>query len=377
MTRSICFHLPQFHPIPENDEWWGKGFTEWRNVTRARPRFAGHYQPHLPADLGFYDLRLPEAREEQAALAARYGVSGFCYYHYWFNGRRLLQAPVDGIMGSGRPDFPFMLCWANENWTRRWDGADQEILMAQDYGDQDDLQHIRHLAEYFADPRYIRKDGKPVFLVYRASDLPNPRRTTDIWRQEFARLGLGELYLCRVEAHHGDRGDRDPRPLGFDAAVDFQPDFGDLPPLIQPSRLVRAVRRLLRPSSGYRHNNVYAYDALVRHALAKPDVVYPRYRCVAPSWDNSARKAKWAAIFMDATPERFEHWLGEALRRTSAEDDGFVFVNAWNEWAEGAHLEPDQRWGHAFMEAHLRAVERHARRSVDLAAHELEGAAWS
>ena len=355
MTSSICFHLPQFHPIPENDEWWGAGFTEWRNVARARPRFRGHHQPHLPADLGFYDLRLPEARAAQAELAARYGVSGFCYYHYWFNGRRLLEAPVEAILASGEPDFPFMLCWANENWTRRWDGADREVLLAQHYGEQDDLDHIRHLAPAFADPRYIRKDGKPVFLVYKAADLPDPRRTTDTWRREHARLGLGELYLCRVEAHDGDRGD--PVALGFDAAVEFQPDFAIKPGLIQPPKPGRAVRRVFRPNSGYRKNDVLPYDGLVRNALAKPAVPYPRYRCVAPGWDNSPRRAHRATIYRDATPEKFEHWLRETLRRTTREADReFVFVNAWNEWAEGAHLEPDDRWGHAFLEAHLRAI---------------------
>ena len=183
--RVIAFYLPQYHPFPENDRWWGAGFTEWRNVVKARPLFRGHYQPHLPADLGFYDLRVPEVRQQQAALAERYGLSGFCYYHYWFNGHRLMQRPVEEMLASGKPDFPFMLCWANENWTRAWDGGEQEVLIRQEYSEEDDRAHIRYLLdEVFRDPRYIRVDGKPVFAVYRSALFPDMRRTIEVWREE-------------------------------------------------------------------------------------------------------------------------------------------------------------------------------------------------
>lgn len=361
--KSICFYLPQFHPIAENDEWWGKGFTEWRNVARAGPRFKGHYQPHIPADLGFYDLRAQETRVQQAELARRYGIQGFCYYHYWFNGQRLLERPVDDLIASGEPDFPFMLCWANENWTRRWDGADQEILMRQDYGDEDDRRHLRHLAGYFADPRYIRVDGKPVFLVYKAFDMADPKRTTDVWRQEASRLGLGELFLCRVESHGPDRGD--PRPLGFDAAVEFAPDVNVFPARIDLPKWGRAARRVLRPRSGYRFNHVYSYDELVERSLGKPAAAYPRYRCVTPSWDNSARRAQWATIFRDASPETFERWTYAMALESERNGSEFLFVNAWNEWAEGNHLEPDLRFGHAYLRAH-QSARRRARAALEL-----------
>ncbi|MDA8148219.1 MAG: glycoside hydrolase family 99-like domain-containing protein, partial [Actinomycetota bacterium] len=195
--RALAFYLPQFHPIPENDEWWGKGFTEWRNVARARPLFPGHYQPHLPGELGYYDLRVPEVREAQAALAREHGIDGFVYYHYWFHGRRLLERPFDEVLASGRPDFPFALCWSNEPWTRGWDQRGT-VLVPQRFSPGDDLDHIRWLATAFGDDRYVKIDGRPLFLVYRPALLPDPLRTTDTWRAEAQRLGFPDLYLCWV-----------------------------------------------------------------------------------------------------------------------------------------------------------------------------------
>src|SRR5580704_8011423 len=214
--RALAFYLPQFHPIPENDEWWGKGFTEWTNVVKAKPWFSGHYQPHVPTDLGFYDLRLPETREAQADLARQYGIYGFCYYHYWFHGRRLLERPFNEVLTTGRPDFPFCLCWANENWTRRWDGAERQILVKQTYSQQDDLEHIRWLLNAFDDRRYIRLEGKPLLLVYRAGDLPSPSRTAEAWRGEARKAGIGDIFLCSILSH-SPTSRVDPALLGFDA----------------------------------------------------------------------------------------------------------------------------------------------------------------
>ncbi|MGH8799623.1 MAG: glycoside hydrolase family 99-like domain-containing protein, partial [Casimicrobiaceae bacterium] len=220
-VRAIAFYLPQFHPIPENDAWWGAGFTEWRNVVRARPNFAGHYQPRLPSDLGFYDLRVPETRGQQAALAQAHGVDAFCYYHYWFAGRRLLQRPFSEVLASGEPDFPFCLCWANESWTRRWDGLDDDLLIEQPYRDGDALAFIRDLLPAFADRRYVRIGDRPLLLVYCPDAIPQPRQWADVWRAAVRDAGHAGLYLALVQSVNQKA--MDPAAIGYDAAVEFPP----------------------------------------------------------------------------------------------------------------------------------------------------------
>lgn len=355
-VRSIAFYLPQFHPTPENDEWWGMGFTEWRNVTKARPQFAGHYQPHLPADLGFYDLRLPEVQVAQADMAREHGLHGFCYYHYWFNGRRILERPVNDFLASGKPDFPFCLCWANENWTRVWDGGEKDVLLEQRYSEDDDLTHILSLLPAFRDPRYIRVDGRPVLLVYRTGLLPNPFRTAEIWRRAALEAGLPGLYLMRVESH-GD--DTDPRSIGFDASVDFAPFNGLGARYIKPSALAQALTKLGLLPRGLLDHNVYLYQDVANAMLRTPAAPFKRHRCVTPGWDNTARRAKNGTILLESTPARYERWLSGAATLTRQElagEEQIVFVNAWNEWAEGNHLEPDLRWGRAYLEATQRAL---------------------
>jgi hypothetical protein len=342
--KPIAFYLPQYHPIPENDQWWGKGFTEWTNVTKARPWFRGHYQPHLPADLGFYDLRLPEAREAQAELATEYGIYGFCYYHYWFHGRRLLERPFNEVLASGRPDFPFSLCWANENWTRRWDGAERKVLVEQTYSREDDLNHIRWLINAIKDRRYIRVEDKPLLLVYRAGELPFASQTTEIWRTEALRAGIGDIFLCAVESNfHSSR--LDPAQIGFDAAVEFQPS------LFSRRSLARKIwGRLLR---GVSNEIILEYSEIIERSLQAPIPPFRWFRCVTPSWDNTCRKKSGVLILNGTTPEKYGEWLKEILRRTPplASGEKIVFINAWNEWAEGNHLEPCQRWGRGYLEA--------------------------
>jgi hypothetical protein len=347
--RLIAFYLPQYHPIPENDEWWGEGFTEWQNVRKTTPLFSGHYQPHVPADLGYYDLRQEETRIAQAELAKQYGVEGFCYYHYWFQGKRLLEHPLEELIKSGKPDFPFCICWANESWSRRWDGKDQEILMRQEYSEQDDLEHIRALIPLFEDPRYIRVNGKPLFLVYRAENIPDPVRTAEIWRDEARKAGLGELYLCRVESFV--KGD--PAEFGFDASIEFAPDWWDKgPQLSAGSELLNQANSNLKQVCD--NNYIHSYQGLSEAMMAKEMPAYTWMRCVTPSWDNWARRNEGASVFLNSTPEKYQTWLASSIDNTNLRlygEERIVFINAWNEWAEGNHLEPDEKFGHAYLEA--------------------------
>ncbi len=359
--RAVAFYLPQYHPIPENDAFWGPGFTEWRNVVRARPRFRGHAQPHIPGDLGFYDLRLPQTRAAQAALARSAGLSGFCYYHYWFSGRRVLQAPFDAVLTSGEPDFPFMLCWANENWTRAWSGGDRDVLLGQTYSDDDTAAHARDLAPAFADPRYIRIDNRPVFAVYNTDDLPCPHRWSDVFRTALAAEGI-DPFLIRVERYL-DRDLRPPAALGFDAGLDFQPfsrsfrRWLDTRPDLRRAPVARVKHRIRRGAARLRDLDTY-YDlaAFIDYDISQPAPPYQWFPGVTPSWDNSARRPPGKAIiFRGSTPELFRDWVrAKASLATTTGAPELVFVNAWNEWAEGNHLEPCLRYGSRWLEA-LRA----------------------
>lgn len=355
--RLIAIHLPQFHPFKENDEWWGKGFTEWTNVAKARPRFRGHYQPHIPADLGFYDLRLEESRIAQAELAQKYGIYGFCYYHYWFNGHQLMERPLEEILKSGKPDFPFMICWANENWTRAWDGSEKQILIKQNYSDEDDREHIRFLCEhYFIDKRYIRINGKPVFCIYRSTLFPNMARSIENMRDEARKYGE-ELYICRFESFH-TFGEEYLKP-GFDAAVEFQPhiDYTAHPML---SSLKEQINRVSLKFFNTRMFPILAdYEKYYERELLE-QVSYKRYPCVVPSWDNSSRRrGKNFSALKNSTPEKYETWLTKVVNMFEpfSDEENFVFINAWNEWAEGNHLEPDQKWGLGYLEATKRVGE--------------------
>jgi lipopolysaccharide biosynthesis protein len=343
-VRAIAFYLPQYHPIPENDAWWGKGFTEWTKVVDAKPLFHGHYQPQLPGPLGFYDLRLPEVREAQAQLAAQYGIHGFCYYHYWFDGKRLLERPFTEVLASGRPNFPFCLCWANENWTRRWDGQNREVLMAQNYSAEGDRAMIRELIPAFKDPRYIRVRGMPLFLVYRAGELPDPTATARIWREEAVAAGLPGIYLCRAESMVEAILQQDPAQIGFDAACEFPPHG------IRVTRTNVPVAGLEPEFTG----SVYDYAEAAREFATRPAPSYRRFRGVMPSWDNTARTGRRAYLALNSNPETYRAWLETAVNRTRQDtpgDEKLVFINAWNEWGEGCHLEPDRRYGLAWLEA--------------------------
>jgi glycosyltransferase involved in cell wall biosynthesis len=343
-AKLIAFYLPQFHPIPENDEWWGDGFTEWANVGKAQPLFPGHEQPRLPADLGFYDLRLPEARQAQADLAREYGVHAFCYYHYWFHGKRLLHRPFDEVLATGEPDFPFCLCWANEPWSRRWDGTSRDVLQSQSYSEEDDLNHIAWLLPALCDPRAVTVEGRPIFLVYNARGLPDPARTADTWRREVRRAGGPGICLIALETSW-DAG-WDATKAGFDAKALFQPQF---------SRL-NSVPRL--DVGGPSNLRVWDYDQVWPWMANTDPVSYRCYGGVCPGWDNTPRAKENGVVLHRSTPVAYERWLSVAIARIQDQpaDHRLVFVNAWNEWAEGCHLEPDLRHGRRYLEATRNAL---------------------
>jgi hypothetical protein len=367
--RPIAIYLPQFHPIPENDEWWGPGFTEWRNVVKARPRFKGHYQPHLPRDLGYYDLRLEETRIQQANLAKEYGIHGFCYYHYWFNGRRILERPIEEVLSRGTPNFPFMLCWANENWTRIWDGTERNVLLKQEYDDTDAVNHAEYLMRFFLDPRYIKIDGRPVFAIYRDNEIPNVSRYLSIFRDVARTHGL-ELYLCRFERHSGTRPET-PQELGFDAGIEFpplSPSFSEFTQnfFAQPrTYLNRQFRRAVTKGIDLLGANspttklkipdaIYDYEQFVEFDLNRKDPLYTVFPGVSPGWDNTARRRDGGAtIFRGSNPHSFQKWvMGKAQKFTpKSSEENLFFINAWNEWAEGNHLEPCEKFGLKTLEA--------------------------
>ncbi|WP_238525325.1 glycoside hydrolase family 99-like domain-containing protein [Methylovorus sp. MP688] len=362
-SRVIAFYLPQFHPIPENNKWWGNGFTEWTNVAKARPKFWGHYQPHIPADLGFYDLRMAETRIAQAELAREYGVNGFCYYHYWFNGKMLLETPIEAMIKEGQPDFPFCICWANESWSRRWDGRENELLIRQDLEAYNPEEHLDYLKHFFADIRYMRINDKPLILIYRIDQFPDIKNILDRWRKKSVLLGLSGLYICAVRSHMHRLADDETIKLGFDAIVDFEPHSSTMQKpnawhylRYFPARVINYLSKSIG-LAGFIPQlpvlNVFDYKKLLLNAINSPTSTERKFPCVVPSWDKSARRRAGATVIQNHDPKLFELWLRNASSRVSKypKDERIIFINAWNEWAEGCHLEPDLRHGHQFLEA--------------------------
>ncbi|WP_336618949.1 glycoside hydrolase family 99-like domain-containing protein [Stenotrophomonas sp. PS02289] len=341
----VAFYLPQFHPIAQNDAWWGKGFTEWRNVTRALPQFEGHVQPRLPADLGFYDLRNPQVMRDQAALAREYGIGAFCFYYYWFSGTTLLETPLRQWLADDSIDFPFCLCWANENWARRWDGRSEDILIGQQHSAEDDIAFITHIADYLRDRRALKVDGKPMLLVYRPHLLPDARATGERWRTWCRDNGVGEIHLAYVQGFERP----DPREIGFDAAVEFPPNMSN-------PRSLTADQYLINPAF---EGDVRDWRELAAEIAARPLPEYPLYPGVNPGWDNEARRSGRGRVYLHASPRGYRDWLSTTIHQRLAPvpaSQKLVFINAWNEWAEGAVLEPDVRLGHAYLDATRQAL---------------------
>ena len=346
----VAFYLPQFHPIPENDAWWGDGFTEWHNVTRALPQFEGHVQPRLPSTLGFYDLRLPGVMHQQMALAREHGIGAFCSYFYWFAGKTLLAQPLRQWLDDRSLDLPLCLCWANENLSRRWDGRADQVLIAQRHSPEDDLAFIAHIAPYLLDARYLRVNGRPLLLVYRPGLLPDPTATAARWRQWCASNGVGDIHLAYVQSFDNV----DPRGIGFDSAVAF-------PPNNTSQRPITGQQRLLNPEFS---GDVLDWRELASEAMARAEPAYLLHPGVTPGWDNEPRRSGSGRVYVHASPRGYRDWLRHAIatarKREPAIEAPLVFINAWNEWAEGAVLEPDTRLGHAWLQATRAALSKPA-----------------
>ena len=340
--KLIAFYLPQFHPFPENDNWWGKGFTEWSNVGKAERNYVGHYQPHCPIHNGYYDLRIPSVMEEQASLAKQYGVYGFSYYFYWFGGKILMDTPLEMMLNNPNIDMPFCLTWANENWTRRWDGQENDVLIAQNHSDEDSIAFIQHLIKYFNDPRYIKIDDKPVLIIYRASIIPNIMKTSSLWREEVQKNGFPDLYLICAQSF----GIKGPEEFGFDAAVEF-------PPHTVKSHEISSQLQITNPDF---KGNIFSYDQVVTLAIREEEPEYKLFRTSMLSWDNTARKQNNSHIFHGFSLLRYKQWLAALCSNVYrnnkySKGEKLVFVNAWNEWAEGTHLEPDRKYGYGYLQA--------------------------
>lgn len=376
MTRVIALYLPQFHPIPENDLWWGKGFTEWTNVGRAKPLFKGHYQPKVPADLGYYDLRLPEVREEQATLAKKAGIEGFCYYHYWFSkGRMLLERPFKEVVETGKPDFPFCLCWANHTWSNKtWEKSSSrvksEILIKQEYGGYDDyVAHFNYLLPAFKDRRYMKIDGKLIFTIYDPINFSDVSNFISLWRNlakendlpGFHFIGMTPATMNFKLDSNGERKPALPNlksssdiytyilNLGFDAVNSLGKRRGEL---LNDGKVKNLFIKFIQRCGITVHHN-YDYSKTVRNFFPPEDSWENVYPTILPQWDRTARVGKADGVYLNSTPEKFKEHVLKAKSIISKKDPEHqvLILKSWNEWAEGNYMEPDLVYGHGYIDA--------------------------
>ena len=342
--KYLALYLPQFHRIKENDEWWGEGFTEWTNTKPAVPFFEGHYQPHEPHDdIGYYDLSDVNVMVKQAQMAKKYGIYGFSYYYYWFNGRKLMEKPLENMLNTPDVDIPFCLFWANHNWTRSWDAGNKEILLEQTYDENTHEKFIDDLIPYFNDRRYIRIDNKPLLLIYQADQIPNPKASVKNWRK-YAKNKYGlDLYLVTIQQNNS----LPPNVLGYDAVLESAPNY-----TAGFTSILEESKKPQLPSDV--EMTFYDYLKNIMYYILSPRPFYKKFGCVYPMWDNTARrKKKLAWMFYGATPDLFQKFLVEMTLKTIKyfkPEEQFLFINAWNEWAEGTHLEPDKKYGYTYLE---------------------------
>lgn len=358
-VKLLAFYLPQFHPFPENDAWWGKGFTEWTNVSKAKPNFKEHYQPHLPIHNGFYDLRVPEVMAEQARLAKNYGIYGFNFYYYWFDGKVLMHKPFEILLEHKEIDINYCITWANENWTRRWDGAEHDILIGQNHCEEDSTRFIEHLYQYFRDERYIKIDNKPVLIIYRANIIPDMAETINLWRRKVLEAGFEGIYLIAAETF----GFKNPQECGFDAGMEFPPHA------VKSNKINDSLEITNEAFDG----TIYSYDEVVRNVFLEREPEHKRFRAAMLSWDNTARKQNHSHIFANFSMVKYKQWLSHIATQVYnnpkyPKDEKIVFINAWNEWAEGTHLEPDRERGYAYLQTTHDVLKEFDERNFDVLA---------
>lgn len=380
-ARVIALYLPQFHPIPENDKWWGKGFTEWTNVAKAKPLFHGHYQPRIPADLGFYDLRVPEVREQQAAMAQEAGIEGFCYYHYWFAGKQLLERPLQEVISSKKPNFPFCICWANHTWSSKtWQQSSvrqkNTLLIEQTYpGKSDDIAHFNALLSAFEDSRYIKIDGKLLFAIYDFYNFPHIKEFMQTWQNLAKQHNLPPFFFIGMTTNtlsfriedNGQKVYQLPNlkssaaiynyglSLGFDAINSFGKRRGEMLYEGKIRNITKVIlRRLGLPAGKIR----YDYDRTVCNYFAPEDKWENVYPTILPQWDRTPRVADGEGIYVNATPESFKKHIEQALEllKDKAPEHRILFLKSWNEWGEGNYVEPDLRYGHGFLDVLRRTL---------------------
>lgn len=355
-VNIIAFHLPQFHTFPENDQWWGEGFTEWVNVKRARPLFENHRQPRVPWKQYYYNMLDLDTLRRQAELSQKYGIGGFCYYHYWFDGKLLMEKPVELLLNNKDIKQKFCFCWANEPWTRSWDGKNGSVLVNQRYGRQDDWEkHLQYLIPFFMDKRYIRMDGMPVFVIYRTNNIPCFPEMVQYWKRRCRELGLKGLYLIEERNYYQDR----PAATCSDAVLDFEPMYTlqyDRNILEKFTQRIKSNYKNLRFHNGLRF---YDYDSIWKHIIKRrrDEVVHDWIPGAFVDWDNTPRRGDEGIVFLNGCPDKFCNYLGQLLNKAKGTKRGLVFINAWNEWAEGAYLEPDQRWDDQYLKAVMRAKQ--------------------
>ena len=358
-ARVIAMYLPQYHPVPENDKYWGKGFTEWNNVVKARPLFPGHHQPKLPADLGFYDLRLPEVRERQAQLAREAGVEGFMYWHYWFgNGKMVLERPFEEVLASGKPDFPFCIGWANHSWTNKtWTKGKvfqgDSMIFRQEYpGEEDYIAHFNYCLPAFKDRRYITVDGKPLFYIWLPADFPDVRKFLDLWRKLAVDAGLKGIHFVGARHARSKYSIKDIIDMGYDAVSNGNYNMWRAECKVRKSEIVKRGLSFLSEKLNL-PLQVFNYKSIIKYLSDDTDYQENVYPSILPGYDRSPRSGRRTQIYINNTPQLFEKHVTDIIKHVKDKNDEhkIIFLKSWNEWGEGNYIEPDSRYGDAFLKA--------------------------